>query len=74
MNDPLKAVYAIGITDYFSIENYKRVISNHEITKRFPLILPNIELRILPAATETPINLHVIFDPSLAVTEIEDRF
>ncbi len=30
MNDPLKAVYAIGFTDYFSIENYKKLF---QITK-----------------------------------------
>ena len=47
MDDPLKAIYALGITDYFSIENYKNVIQNHDITKKIPLILPNIELRIL---------------------------
>ncbi|MGB4659378.1 MAG: hypothetical protein WBI07_09365 [Mobilitalea sp.] len=74
MNDPLKSIYAIGITDYFSIENYKRVIANTDISAKIPLILPNIELRILPAATETPINLHVIFDPTLSTEIIENRF
>lgn len=74
MDDPLKAIYALGITDYFSIENYKKVIENKDIVEKIPLILPNIELRILPAATETPINLHVIFDPTLKTNEIENRF
>lgn len=74
MDDPLKAIYAIGITDYFSIENYKMVIANKDISAKIPLILPNIELRILPAATETPINLHVIFDPALSTDIIENRF
>lgn len=74
MDDPLKAIYAIGITDYFSIENYKMVIANNDISAKIPLILPNIELRILPAATETPINLHVIFDPALSIDIIENRF
>ncbi len=74
MDDPLKAIYAIGVTDYFSIENYKRVIINQDISAKIPLILPNIELRILPAATETPINLHVIFDPALSTDIIENRF
>jgi len=74
MNDPLKAIYAIGITDYFSIENYKRVIENTELINRIPLILPNVELRLLPAAKETPINIHCIFDSSLPVNTIENRF
>ncbi len=74
MDDPLKAIYALGITDYFSIENYKNVIQNHDITKKIPLILPNIELRILPAAREAPINLHVIFNPALPIETIENRF
>ena len=74
MSDPLRAVHAIGITDYFSIENYKKVVENTDISNRIPLILPNIELRILPAATEAPINLHCIFDPSLSTDIIENRF
>lgn len=74
MDDPLKAIYAIGITDYFSIENYKKVIANNDISSKIPLILPNIELRILPAATETPINIHVIFDSALSTYIIEDKF
>jgi hypothetical protein len=74
MDDPLKAIYAIGITDYFSIENYKMVIANKAVSAKIPLILPNIELRMLPAATETPINLHVIFNPVLSADIIENRF
>lgn len=74
LSDPQKAICALGITDYFSIENYKTVIANDDITSKIPLILPNVELRILPAANETPINLHCIFDPALTVTEIENRF
>ena len=74
MDDPLKAIYVIGITDYFSIENYKKVIENKDISSKIPLILPNIELRILPAATEAPINLHVIFDSALSPDVIENRF
>ena len=74
MDNPLKSIYAIGITDYFSIENYKKVIANEVISKKIPLILPNIELRILPAASEAPINIHVIFDPALSTNEIEQRF
>jgi len=74
MSDPLKAVYGIGITDYFSIENYKTVIANPDITSKIPNILPNVELRILPAAHEAPINIHCIFNPDLTIDVIENRF
>lgn len=74
MTDPLKSVVAIGITDYFSIENYKTVINNKKIVSRIPLILPNIELRILPTANRTPVNIHVIFNPDLTPSIIEDCF
>jgi len=70
-----KDVAAIGITDYFSIENFKKVMTlqaNGKLRDKF--ILPNIELRILPVtATETPINLHVLFDPSESTLSILDR-
>jgi hypothetical protein len=73
-SDQTKAIAAIGITDYFSIENYKTVIANDELMALIPLVLPNVELRILPAATKTSINLHCIFNPALSPTVIEDRF
>lgn len=75
-------IKVIGITDYFSLENYKKVkdfqlrINSHtefndaekaNITKI--LILPNMELRISPSTgTGSLINLHLIFNPS----KIED--
>lgn len=63
----------LGITDYFSIEGYKKVISAGGLAN-VQLILPNAELRILPVTeSETPINLHVIFDPIIA-KELNDRF
>ena len=74
MSDPKKAVCAIGITDYFSIENYKKVITNEDIVAKIPLILPNIELRTLPTAREVAINLHCIFDPKFSTDAIENRF
>lgn len=73
MSDPQKAVCAIGITDYFSVENYKKVISNEELTHKIPLILPNIELRLLPVSKQE-LNLHCIFNPTLSTDEIEERF
>jgi predicted ATPase len=74
MTDPQKAVCAIGITDYFSVENYKKVIANNSVTSKIPLILPNVELRLLPAPAQSALNLHCIFNPVLTPEEIEDRF
>ena len=45
-------VPVIGITDYFSIEGYKMVISKQAELEHFELILPNIELRITPVTTD----------------------
>jgi hypothetical protein len=77
INSSTEEISVIGITDYFSIENYfkfKHLVANGEITKSFDLIIPNLELRVLPVTgSATPINLHCIFNPSID-TEIESRF
>src|SRR3989344_2668045 len=63
----------IGITDYFSIEGYKKVVAEAGLTN-FDLILPNVELRILPVTdSDKPINLHVIFNPSI-VDDLDSKF
>lgn len=69
-------VAVFGITDYFSIRNYKKVC---EYQKQGRLdgkyILPNIEMRLLPVTgRNTPINIHVLFDPQLNVDDIEREF
>jgi ABC-type cobalamin/Fe3+-siderophores transport system ATPase subunit len=72
-----KDIKAIGITDYFSIDNYKKVkefvddidsLSNfnkREIANiKSIFLLPNVELRILPATNSgSLINIHCIFNP-----------
>lgn len=77
INSSTEEISVIGITDYFSIENYfkfKHLVANGEITKHFDLIIPNIELRVLPVTgSSTPINLHCLFNPSID-SEIESRF
>ena len=63
----------LGITDYFSIEGYLKVINEGNLPN-VDLIVPNVELRILPVtSSETAINLHIIFDPSVA-EELESKF
>lgn len=77
INNSTEAISVIGITDYFSIENYfkfKEYVNKGIIVKQFDLIIPNIELRVLPVTgSATPINLHCLFNPALDA-EIETRF
>lgn len=77
INSSTEEISVIGITDYFSVENYfkfKHLVANGEITKKFDLIIPNIELRVTPVTgSGTPINLHCLFNPKID-NEIEDRF
>ncbi|CAC9654854.1 TrlF family AAA-like ATPase [bacterium endosymbiont of Bathymodiolus sp. 5 South] len=72
-----KDIKAIGITDYFSIDNYKKVkefVDNIDSSSDFNaeeivniksiFLLPNVELRILPATGSSGlINIHCIFNP-----------
>ena len=37
------------------------------------LVFPNVELRMKPIAADSPINIHCLFDPSIA-GELESRF
>ena len=69
-------VAVLGITDYFSIDNYlylkQKQVAGRLIGKT---LLPNIELRITPVTQqETPINIHVIFNPELPTEVIEREF
>jgi len=77
INNSQEEIAVVGITDYFCIDNYfkfKTYISNNKVTKKFELILPNIEVRVLPVTgSSTPINLHCIFNPVID-KEIETRF
>lgn len=77
INSSPEEISVIGITDYLSLDNYfkfKDFVSDGSITKKFDLILPNIELRVLPVTgSATPINLHCIFNPAIDL-ELETRF
>lgn len=72
-----KDIKVIGITDYFNIDNYKKVkqfqkgidnsqyFSNIEKSKiKNIFLLPNIELRVTPSTDKGGlINLHILLDP-----------
>jgi len=79
----------IGITDYFGIDNYKKVkkfvnnidsLSDFDEQKRDKIknifLLPNVELRILPATGSGGlINIHCIFNPDATfLDKLENDF
>ena len=72
-----KEIVAIGITDYFNINNYKKVkefVSNIDSCTDFTFeekkkikhifILPNVELRMIPVTDSGRlVNIHCLFNP-----------
>ena len=72
-SDPLKAIEVIGITDYLSIDNYLKIVADKRLPKSISLVLPNVELRIIPFARNSPVNIHCIFDPEI-VDGLQGRF
>ena len=84
-----KNISAIGITDYFSIDGYKKIINEYigkeeklkEIFTKTEieqiqkiLILPNIELRLHDLVGGRRINFHVIFSNEVSIRDIEEHF
>ncbi|MDQ6956963.1 MAG: hypothetical protein Q9M21_07190 [Mariprofundaceae bacterium] len=84
-----KDIKAIGITDYFGIDNYKKVkgfVDNIDLSSGFNeqeidniksiFLLPNVELRILPATGSGGlINIHCIFNPDATfLAKLENDF
>ena len=69
-------IAVFGITDYFSIRNYLKVIDYQKNGRlQGKVILPNVEMRIAPVTGKgTPINIHAIFDPNLTAEELEREF
>jgi len=73
----LSDVAVFGITDYWSIDNWKRLKdeqdNNHRLVGKF--LIPNVELRIIPVTNQDiPINLHVLFDPQISYDDIQCQF
>jgi len=77
INNSEEEISVVGITDYFSLDNYfkfKGLVQGGRITKQFSMIIPNVELRITPVThSSKPINIHCLFNPCID-SEIEDRF
>ena len=78
--ETLGDVPAIAITDYFSIDGYKKVLEFKKAGRlqNIALILPNIEFRI-DKVIETSkgkrrLNYHVLFSDSVTPEQIEEHF
>lgn len=82
-------VCAIGITDYFTIDGYKKLKREYlgdgsklnslftpdEIEKiKKILILPNVEFRLNKLVGSNRINFHVLFSDSVKIEDIEENF
>ena len=82
-------IWAIGITDYFSIDGYKKIrteylensvkmeqlFSGEEIERiNKILLLPNIEFRLDKLVNDNRVNFHVIFSDKVSISDIEENF
>ncbi len=63
-SNPQRRIAAVGITDYFSIENYKKIKADGILDKYIDFIFPNIELRCLPLKDGVMMNVHLLINPS----------
>ncbi len=81
-------VSVIGITDYFTIEGYKKIkeylnndqklgtlFSTEAIQKIKRIrLFPNIEFRLFKLVGQSRINFHVIFSDEISESDIEEHF
>lgn len=72
-SDPQKNIVVMGITDYMSLDNYKKIVQDNRLPKSIKLLIPNVEMRISPIAKNSPINIHCLFNPAL-INQLESRF
>lgn len=60
-------VHVMGVTDYLTLDNYKRLLSEHHTAPLGSIcyLIPNIEFRLTPqTARGHAINMHLLIDPS----------
>jgi len=80
--EKIRDIAVIGITDYFSIEGYKKVLEYRDKDRlhNFDLILPSIEFRLdkflSSRKDEEPkrLNFHIIFSNEIELRKIEKEF
>lgn len=65
-------VVAAGITDYFSVDGYRKAVAKKEALGSGVLLLPNIELRIGQKNKDDEfLNIHVLFSHRVPIDRIE---
>jgi hypothetical protein len=84
-----KEISVLCITDYFTVDGYKKILSDYleqpakleelfseeEVAKiRQIRVLPNIEFRLNKLVGQNRINSHIIFSEEVSPTDIEDHF
>lgn len=85
-----REIAVIGVTDYFTIEGYKKIRAyiedpgklaavfdeNSELIEKVKeiLIVPNIEFRLNFLVEESRVNFHVVFSDQVDVRNIEENF
>jgi hypothetical protein len=84
-----KQISAVGITDYFNIDGYKKLSVEYlqnesKLTSLFSqeeiraikqiLVLPNIEFRSDIFVGPDSVNFHVIFSETVPIRDIEEKF
>lgn len=81
--EALEDISCVGITDYFSVDGYKRVrkeIEENDRLNNLDLVIPNVELRInnivesRKSGNGDAIEVHVLFSDELAPSTIENEF
>lgn len=80
--EKISDISVIGITDYFCIEGYKRILKYRQENRvqNFDLILPNVEFRLdkllssRKGESARRLNYHVIFSEELDTSKIEKEF
>jgi hypothetical protein len=74
--EKVEDICAIGITDYFTVDGYKKILDyvSKGRLKNFSLILPNVEFRLDKSAEGRSINYHVILSNEIDVETIEKEF
>lgn len=77
--EEINNISVIGITDYFFIDGYKKILEfkKNGRLSNFDLILPNVELRLdtfVVRNKSKDINFHIIFSDELQIEDIEKEF
>lgn len=82
-------IVAIGITDYFTIDGYKKLLTDYlgndnKLSSLFTpeevsaikniTIFPNIEFRLKTIVNKSRINYHIIFSNEVEIEDIEENF